>query len=109
MFRVFLVVFLAFLVSGCSFGISGINNDSAFAKKLALQKQKSDEEVLKLKKEIQKLEMDKEKYKQEYEKFNNNPILDELDETLGEEDTNSDINSSVDSNKTVVSKKKEMI
>jgi cell division protein FtsB len=75
-------VVLLFLFLGCSQNVVNFSADSSLSKKLLAQKEQSDKEVEKLEKEIAKLEADKIKYKKEYENFDNNPILDELDETL---------------------------
>ena len=71
-----------FLFLGCSQIVVNFSEDSSLSKQLLAQKEQSDKEVEKLEKEIAKLEADKIKYKKEYENFDNNPILDELDETL---------------------------
>jgi len=84
MIRLFTLFMLVLLFNGCGQDFVSFNSSSdASLDKELLQKQKiSDEEVLKLEQEIAKLELDKEKYQQDYEDFDNNAILDELDETL---------------------------
>jgi cell division protein FtsB len=83
---IFLISVFVFL--GCSQNMANIsiNNNSELSKQLLAQKEKSDKEVAKLEAEIAKLEADKEKYREDYETFDNNPILQELDETLKDEE-----------------------
>ena len=73
---------------GCSQNMTSISLDSSneLSKRLLAQKESSDKEVAKLEAEIAKLEADKEKYREDYETFDNNPILNELDETLKDEE-----------------------
>jgi len=93
MIRLLLVVATIFFFSGCSQSFASFNgSDASVINELKKQEQKSDEEVKKLEDEIAKLESDKVKYQQDYETYDNNAILDELDETLQDEQNSSDAN-----------------
>jgi hypothetical protein len=76
-----------FIFLGCSQSIVNISGNSGnLSKQLLAQKERADKEVEKLEAEIAKLEADKDKYRKDYETFDNNPILNELDETLKDEE-----------------------
>ena len=88
MVKSFIFLVSVFIFLGCSQNVANISvdNGSNLSKQLLAQKERSDKEVAKLEAEIAKLEADKEKYREDYETFDNNPILQELDETLKDEE-----------------------
>ena len=89
MLKIILLLFSLLFFFGCSQNIGGFgigNSDTSLDSRLQKQKDASDAEVAKLEDEIAKYEADKVKYSKDYQTFDNNPILDELDETLKAED-----------------------
>ncbi len=94
MLKNILLLFSLLFFLGCSQNIAGFGaggSGSSLDKRLQEQKNASDAEVAKLEKEIAKYEADKVKYSKDYQTFDNNPILDELDETLKAEDSEDNI------------------
>jgi len=89
MLRFFMIGMALLLFAGCS--QNSLSVSSNLSSELQKQKEESDNEVRKLEEEIAKLERDKEKYRQDYENFDNNAILDELDETLKDENTTDEV------------------
>ncbi len=87
--KVFFVVLVSFFIIGCSASVPNINsgNNSEIEKLLA----KKDKQIEELNSKIADLEAKKDKYQGDVQEYDNNPVLDELDELLG---SNSDNNSS---------------
>ena len=91
MIKLLLSFFVFVFMVGCGSDILGLDGTPSdkLMQKLQAQKLKSDKEVEALESEIAKLQSDMIKYKGDYEEFNNNAILDELDEALSKKDNNS--------------------
>ena len=75
---------LGFLLVGCSAQIANSNKNEII--KLI---EKKDKKIEELNSKIADLEAKKAKYQQDLEMYNNNPVLDELDELLKSQDENS--------------------
>ena len=87
--KVLLSVLVSFFILGCSAVVPNINGgDTTKIDKLLAKKDKRIEE---LSSKIADLESKKAKYQGDLEEYNNNPVLDELDELLS---SNRDNNSS---------------
>ena len=84
--KVFFVVLVSFFVLGCSATVPSINHsDNSGIEKLLAKKDKKIEE---LNSKIADLEAKKAKYQGDVKEYNNNPVLDELDELLGSSSDN---------------------
>ncbi len=79
--RIGLIFGFAIFLVGCS--APTINTDKNEILKLI---EKKDKEIEKLNAKIADLEAKKQKYKEDLELYNNNPVLDELDELLSSKD-----------------------
>jgi len=94
MLRSVMIATTLFFFLGCSQNSMNISS-SNISNELLKQKEASDKEVQKLEEEIAKLESDKQKYRQDYENFDNNAILDELDETLKDDEVSNELGKEV--------------
>ena len=90
MIKTLFLVLAVMLFTGCSGDILGLDGTPTgkLADKLQAQKLKSDKEVESLESQVAKMQSDLDKYKGDYEEYNNNAILDELDEALSKSDEN---------------------
>ncbi len=88
--KVLFAVLISFFMIGCSSSVANIpvnsSNYSEFEKLLAKKDKKIDE----LNQKIADLEAQKVKYQSDLEEYNNNPVLDELDELLSSKDSQTD-------------------
>ena len=78
------VLFLAvsFLLVGCSATVGGVSTSNT--KEIESLIAKKDQRIEELTQRIADLEAKKDKYKEDLETYNNNPVLDELDQILSE-------------------------
>ena len=78
------ILFLAvsFLLIGCSGMVGGINTSNT--KEIESLIAKKDKRIEELSRKIADLEAKKDKYQEDLETYNNNPVLDELDEILSD-------------------------
>ena len=78
------ILFLAivFLFVGCSATVGGVNSSNT--KEIESLIAKKDKRIAELSKKIAELETKKSIYQKDLETYNNNPVLDELDELLSE-------------------------
>ncbi len=87
--KILFTILVSFFILGCSASVPNINNgnNSEIEKLLA----KKDKRIEELNSKIADLEAKKDKYQGDVQEYDNNPVLDELDELLG---SSSDNNSS---------------
>ncbi len=91
MFKIIVLVVVSSFFYGCSSNIvNGVNSgDKAEVEKLIKE---SDKKLIKLNNKISDLEAKKIKYQSDLEMYNNNPVLDELDELLKSKTSSDDAN-----------------
>jgi len=87
--RILLVSLMSLFILGCSASVPNLNSGNSGEVEKLLAKQ--DKQIEELNRKIADLEAKKAKYQGDVEEYNNNPVLDELDELLS---SNSDNNSS---------------
>jgi len=75
-----LVLAVSFLLVGCSATVGEVNTSNT--KEIESLIAKKDKRIEELSKKIADLEAKKDKYQEDLETYNNNPVLDELDEIL---------------------------
>jgi len=84
--KIYLSLFLSFLILGCSASVAG--GSASNTKEIEKLIEQKDKKIEKLSKRISDLESKKAKYQEDLETYNNNPVLDELDELLSQNSEN---------------------